>query len=125
MKLILITSIALAFSTGALAGDIDFTKGCKTNPSLTGPCFKVHARLSVYNGTPSLRLWPIGTKRLLGVVNDEDDNILPKDITWAELNDGKSVYGDFEVCPFEDEKAGEMRAVCIESFLNYVVKPTR
>ena len=30
------------------------------------------------------------------------------------------VYGDFEVCPFTKEKAGEMQLVCIETADNLV-----
>ena len=35
--------------------------------AIIGDCFEIHGRLSLYNGTPSVRLWPVGTKRLLGV----------------------------------------------------------
>ena len=128
MKLVMAMISSLLVSGAALAtpGEIDFSKGCKTNPSLSGPCFKVHGRLTSYNGTPGLRLWPIGSKRLLGVIGaDEDESLLPHPIKYADLVDGTSVYGDFEVCPFEDEKPGVMRPVCIESVSNFVVKPTR
>jgi hypothetical protein len=33
-------------------------KSCKDHPQLSGPCFKLRGRLSIHNGTPSLRIWP-------------------------------------------------------------------
>src|SRR5689334_2514264 len=40
---------------------------CKANPDLAGKCFVVHGRLRAYNGNPTYRIWPAGTRRLLGV----------------------------------------------------------
>src|SRR5882672_5703665 len=42
-------------------------KSCREHPQLAGKCFAVRGRLSVYNGAPAVRLWRIGTRRLLGV----------------------------------------------------------
>src|SRR5499427_6788103 len=61
-------------------------QSCRARTDLVGKCFPVHGRLSVYNGTPSIRLWPIGSKRLLGVIDPKDvsnapgPSILPKSI---------------------------------------------
>jgi hypothetical protein len=36
------------------------------------PCFLVHAWLTFANGAPTVRLWPIGGRRLLGVFGGAD-----------------------------------------------------
>jgi hypothetical protein len=93
---------------------------------LTGKCFNVHGRLSVYNGTPSIRLWPLGTKRLLGVIDPADvsnapgETILPLDIK-NKLDWDQNVFGDFLVCPLTRQQPGRMQTVCIESGKNLIV----
>ena len=72
-----------------------------------------------------LSLWPVGTKRMLGVtagprLDDADDPIYPQDL--KRLSATEAVYGDFEVCPFTPERKGEMQLVCIESANHLVVK---
>ena len=96
---------------------------CKGNPKVIGECFTIHGRARFGSGTPSLRIWRIGTKRILGVTagpqaDDADAPICPKEVLrWpAEL------YGDFEVCPFTTEKPGNMQMVCIESVSQLVVR---
>jgi hypothetical protein len=39
---------------------------CKT-PENAAACYWAHGRLSAYDGTPSFRLWKIGTRRILGI----------------------------------------------------------
>jgi hypothetical protein len=92
-----------------------------------GQCFNVHGRLSVYNGTPSIRLWPLGTKRLLGVIDPADvsnapgPTILPLDIK-NKLDWDKNVFGDFLVCPLTRQQPGRMQTVCIESGKNLIIR---
>jgi len=92
-----------------------------------GKCFNVHGRLSVYNGTPSIRLWPLGTKRLLGVIDPKDasnapgETILPVDIK-NKLDWNKDVFGDFIVCPLTRQQAGRMQTVCIDSGKNLIIR---
>jgi hypothetical protein len=98
---------------------------CKSRPDVVGKCFNVHGRLSVYNGTPSIRLWPLGTKRLLGVIDPNDvsnapgETILPVDIK-NKLDWNKDVFGDFIVCPLTRQQAGRMQTVCIDSGKNLI-----
>lgn len=85
----------------------------------------VHGKLIRGADTVELRLWPVGTKRMLGVadgplINDAEDPIYPASLRLP--SDTADVYGDFEVCPFTKEKPGAMRLVCIESAANIVVK---
>lgn len=121
---------------------------CKTaeNASL---CYSTHGRLSVYGGgAPSYRLWKIGTRRILGIFNgpshfppaieEYDENPeLPATLLRAYEADNRRlkqetgimwaipppVFADFEVCPLEPEKKGEMQAVCIESAKNIFIEP--
>jgi hypothetical protein len=112
---------------------------CKTqeNASL---CYWTHGRLGIYNGNPSDRIWKVGTRRILGVFNGpshfpprSDDDFespeLPANLERAYKADYQSwkrskedlphafpvIFADFEVCPVEQEKKGEMQAVCVES----------
>lgn len=77
--------------------------------------------MSLYNGTPSIRIWPVGTKRILGVSegenNNEDYKYLPDNIE-DKLNWENAIFADFTVCPFTEDKPGVMRLVCVESVEN-------
>jgi hypothetical protein len=115
---------------------------CKT-PENASLCYWAHGRLSIYNGNPSDRIWKIGTSRILGVFNgpshfpphtiaDDEDPELPVNLgmayeadyrRWKQSEGNRDyefpvVFADFEVCPLEPEKKGEMQAVCVESAKN-------
>jgi hypothetical protein len=114
MRYVLPALLAVFCSTEAVAieGEIDMKLGCKSNPQLVGACFPVRGRLSAYNGTPGLRIWPIGTHRLLGILNDEDPLSVPENIRNLVGFD-RAVYGEFLVCPFTKSKPGQMQFVCV------------
>lgn len=100
-------------------------KSCREHPQLIGKCFKVHGRLLVYNGTPAVRLWRIGTRRMLGVSEQRftlpEYRNLPKSLA-EQVNGENEVLGDFLVCPFTRSKPGEMQLICIEAAKNLVVQ---
>ncbi len=73
------------------------------------------------NGTPSLRIWRVGSKKILGVLPAENE-IIPESLKDALNGFNKSVYADLEVCPFTKEQPGAMQMVCVESARNLVVK---
>jgi hypothetical protein len=100
---------------------------CRARSDLVGKCFVVHGRLSVYNGTPSIRLWPVGSKRLLGVLDPEDISVVPSRNTIpasieSKLDFDKDVFGDFLVCPIDRSRPGRMQTVCIASGKNLFVR---
>jgi len=100
-------------------------KSCRTHPQLIGKCFAVHGRLSVYNGTPAVRLWRSGSRRILGV-SEQRFNLpgyrnLPESLS-RQLNGDNEVFGDFLVCPFTRPKPREMQLVCIESAKNMSIQ---
>ena len=99
-------------------------KSCREHPQLIGKCFNVHGRLSTYNGNPAVRLWRIGTKRVLGV-SDQRFSLpgyrnIPEDLS-QQLKGENMIIGDFLVCPFTRARPREMQLMCIESAKNVVV----
>jgi hypothetical protein len=121
-------AVLLTVSFLALQQQNGFSEGtakCKGNPRVVGACYSVHGRLNLGADTIELRLWPVGTNRMLGVsdgpaINDAENPIYPKTIMFTH-ND-EIIYGDFEVCPFTPERDGAMRFVCIESAKHLVVR---
>jgi hypothetical protein len=119
--------LLIACSVGAESPPKPEAESCRTRSDLVGKCFTVHGRLSVYNGTPSIRLWPIGSKRLLGVLDPKDPSnapgpsIFPTSIA-GKLDWNKDVLGDFLVCPLTRAKPGRMQTICIESVKNLTVR---
>jgi hypothetical protein len=95
---------------------------CADHFKLKGPCFTVHGRLRVYNGNPSVRIWPIGSHRLLGVATVSDDPENPQ--LPFPLNQGLDVeaayFAEYTVCPLGPDVRGEMRYVCLDSIANVV-----
>jgi hypothetical protein len=113
--------IMLCFSfKSEVAGEILPEKGCKENPAVVDKCFTIHGRLSIYNGTPGVRIWQVGTKRMFGVVPSEDE-IMPAPIK-KHISPDSRIFGDFLICPFTKEKVGVMRYVCIDSANNLIVE---
>ena len=100
-------------------------KSCREHPQVIGKCFAVRGRLSVYNGAPAVRLWRIGTRRVLGV-SEQRFNLpgyrnLPESLS-QQLSGDTEIVGDFLVCPFTKPKPREMQLVCIESAKNVSVQ---
>jgi hypothetical protein len=103
---------------------------CKT-PDNSAACNWAHGRLSFYNGTPALRLWKVGTHRILGIYSGPDawkrdalDNEhpeLPANVERALKPFQNVIFADFEICPLEPEVAGEMQGACIQSAKNVVI----
>ena len=85
------------------------------------PCFKHHGRLVSYSsGSPSLRIWLIGTKRVVGLEDSTIPSVIEPylDATSPEYS---FIYGDFQLCPVEPEKPGHMRRVRMVGAANLVV----
>lgn len=117
----LISALLLFIVSPALAADIDTALGCKNNPAVVSACYSLRGRIAAYNGTPSLRIWPVGSARLLGVQPSENE-IMPKNIR-GKVSFEQSVYANFEVCPFTQPRPKVMQLVCIESAANIEVQP--
>lgn len=115
--------LALVLALVALRADvaakepIAMSAGCKANPVLAGSCFVVRGRLSAYNGTPTFRIWPVGTHRLLGVIPSDDPRSLPGKLRGVAGFE-QDVFGTFTVCPFTKRRAGVMQLVCVKTVRN-------
>jgi hypothetical protein len=117
--------LILCGSVSAISPPPAADKSCREHPQLIGKCFKVRGRLSTYNGNPAVRLWRIGTGRVLGV-SDQRFSLpgyrnIPEDLA-KQLDGQNNIYGDFLVCPFTRPRPREMQLMCIESAQNIVVK---
>ena len=101
---------------------------CRLHPQVNGPCFTVHGRMTYWNGTPSVRIWPVGTTRLLGVSEGRFKipgyTNLPPDVA-SRVAWETDLFGDFVVCPFQDDQPGVMRPVCVDSGTSLVVRPRK
>jgi hypothetical protein len=94
---------------------------CRPIPYTQQPCFSVRGRLSAWNGAPTFRLRPRGSKRVLGVVGGDGDPASPSVLTTAlraamtpaAPGELRPVSARFRVCPLAPERAGRMRPVCI------------
>ena len=100
-------------------------KRCGGNPNLSGECFNFRGTLRLYNGNPTYRIWRVGTKRILGVLCDEDP-IVPANLESALSEDSNASWhrdfsGDYEVCPFTASKPGWMQFVCVEKVSSLLV----
>jgi hypothetical protein len=109
--------LALLLSASLFADD-SVNPACKADPRIVGACFKVHGRLSTWNGNPTGRIWIIGTKRILGV---RDDIRYPVALGNRLGHFDDVATGNFEVCPLTREQKGRMRIVCIASVSNIKV----
>jgi len=117
--------LILCGSVSAMSPPLVVEKSCREHPQLIGKCFNVRGRLSVYNGAPAVRLWRIGTRRVLGI--SEQRFSLPGYRNTPEglaqqLDGENEIFGDFLVCPFSPPKPREMQLVCIESAKHVVIK---
>lgn len=120
--------LLLLLCTHAVSGQGELSaqklKPCRAQPALVGRCFRVRGRLSLYNGTPTIRLWRAGTRRMLGVSSSyaqEGYSSIPPELE-KRLDWETEVWGDFLVCPFTRQRPKEMQMICIEEARDVVVR---
>jgi hypothetical protein len=71
----------------------------------------IHGRLTWANGNPGLRIWVVGTKRILGVAEDPpESSLIPKRLSDI-ANAGQVVFADFTLIPLTPDEPGFMRMV--------------
>jgi hypothetical protein len=91
-----------------------------------GEIFTVHGRLISGNGTPSCRIWVVGSNRKLGVreLQDETPDMpesLLKLLAYGRSEDYRAVYADFQVEALTPDKPDHMRMVRVISASKIVV----
>ena len=64
IRIAVISCLILFFAVPSSSSEEQYSRSCKDNPMLSGPCFTARGRMGLYNGTPSIRIWPLGTKRI-------------------------------------------------------------
>ena len=120
--------LSLLFLPISLSQSVPQDKTCKDHPKLVGKCFKVHGRLSVYNGAPALRLFNLGTRRVLGISEQRfavpGYRNVPEEVTGS-IDQDTELIGDFVVCPFTKQRPGEMQLICINSVTNLKTRQSK
>ena len=116
MKKLLFTFLFFFLSATALA---EGQCTCGGEYKIVEPSFKVHGRLSLWNGNPTARIWIIGTKRMIGI---REGASLPKNLEELIGNFDTEIYGDDAVCPLTQHKKGVMQIVCMNSASNLKTK---
>ena len=91
-------------------------KACSESPELVGTCWNLRGRVSYFNGNPSIRIWPVGTNRMLGV-RESDPPLLPPELQ-ERLSWQSSVFSDLRVCPLSAQQRGHMQIVCVAAAKN-------
>ena len=87
----------------------------------TNQAFRLHGRLSAYEGNPRYRIWIIGTKRILGVPGgDQKPPAMPQKLE-ALMSGLTDIYADFHVTPLTEYQKGVMQWVRIDSVENVVI----
>ena len=109
----------------ASATDTTVRKPCRERQDLVGPCYSVRGRMNYSNGSPSVRIWVVGTKRMLGVTDSDCEGegcSLPDQIA-SKLSWDTDLFGEFVVCPFTSDQPGVMRFVCVDSGTRLEARP--
>ena len=94
----------------------------QTDAKAAFPCFKHHGRLMGGLNGITIRLWLIGTNRVLAV---DGGVTLPEDANKyfdAASPDFSVIYGDFDICPLEPDVPGQARRVEVNGFEKLVVQ---
>jgi hypothetical protein len=104
-------ALSLLQSTTSFAAEFD----CRSDEAVVEACQKIHGRLSLYVNSHII-LWPVGTKRLLGLDWMELQSQHPQ--LYDKMLDGYTVYADFEVCRYGHDVPGHMMSACIADMSN-------
>jgi len=113
----------LAFILSTLLSLPAIASTCETNYRIVDECYETRGRMQAANGNPSVRIWKVGTKRVLGVRNENLENLPTK--VKEVFSFGVFVFADYKVCPLTKEKPGHMQMVCIESMKNIRIEDYR
>jgi len=101
-------------------------KPCREHPQVVAPCFTIRGRMSLYDGVPTVRIWRVGTGRMLGVSEQRfavaGCSNLP-DAILDRLSWDVDLFADFVVCPFTRDAPGAMQRVCVASARNVITRP--
>ena len=111
---VLVTAPVEAAAADALAQ----AAACRHSPKVVSACFTVRGRLSVANGTPSFRIWLVGTRRVIGVVaadGDAEVAVLPPAVESRVVHgdEPRAMMGAYTLCPLSPRRPGRMQLACM------------
>ena len=124
----LVVFFASLLRTSAAQPETGCGRPCREHPHLSGACFTIRGRMTYHNGAPSVRIWRVGTKRILGV-SEQRFHVdgycdLPTSIR-ERLSWESDLFAEFVVCPFTPEAPGVMQLVCVDSAAHLRVEPRK
>jgi hypothetical protein len=111
---------------GAAAAEAGTT--CRTSHNLVGACFTVHGRLFEAAVPRHILIAANDGGAIFDILDRQaladTAEALPAAVhalfvTAPAMTD---IYGDYDVCPFEKDTAGIMRAVCIQSASHLIAR---
>ncbi len=102
---------------------------CAASNLLVGECFTVHGRMTSCTSVPNVRIWIVGTRRVLGVADAKGD-VAGDEVLTGKLDQEmftlppctKAAWGDFTVCPLTLSRPGVMQRVCIAEATKLIFK---
>jgi len=126
-----LAALALLTSQTAQARQDSAIGWCRAHPERIGQCRQIRGRLTAYNGTPTYRIWVVGTQRGLGLAarnwrEAEEGGMLPSNVRAAlgRRPFQTLIYANFEICPLERQRPGWMQHVCVARATRlHVVRP--
>jgi hypothetical protein len=89
--------------------------------SRRGDCGWVHGRFVFANGAGIRRIWVIGTKHYLNLL-DADEDVPDRRFSMKNVWPGEVYYGDFYVCAREKFIPGHMQHVHLKAFRKLIVE---
>ncbi len=102
-----------ATATPTVDSYMEFKGPCHSDPRVVGKCFSFRGRARFGANLTSMKIWMIGTQRVLGVRGEAPT---PENLDAIFRDDlGAEVYGIFTVCPCTPYQKGVMQFVCIDS----------
>jgi hypothetical protein len=111
-----LAAVAVLWPCAILAQDAT----CRSSARRVGECFTVHGRLYFTPDSPEIRLWRIGTHRVLGVLapDGSDQHVLSEALLerlWGGGDRPGRIYGEFEICPLSPDQPAHMQMACLAS----------
>jgi hypothetical protein len=112
--LLFASAIAVIVSPLYAQGDLILaSQVCASNDSIfVGPCRSFRARLVAGADNIRIRIWPIGSSRLLGYADGALKCRLPPMLERL-MEEGKPVFADVSVRPVTPSQPGSMQFACV------------
>ena len=85
---------------------------CKGRVESSQQCHWIDGTVSIYNGTPSVRIHQRGSKRVYAVGPSEQE-LMPSDLK-SKLTVDNAIDAKLRICPMNKQKQKGLRVVCID-----------